>query len=343
MERGTIQACLTFMHQRGMVLWYGNHSLLNEYVFYDIGFIVTILKQLLRHNMESAFGTELHRPFFETMKEQKIAVETFRETGMATEKLLKCLWKNTADTEEINRLAICVLKLFSICYEAGNSAIKDEPVVKAKQRLLLFPWFVRSAIDVNTLEEIWPQQIPASHIPLKCIFVFEYSIPKSLFEQFSVQLQNLLAKCHHRKDWKGTIYIKEGAVQLLVRQTNDKVNNTASVVVEMRSKLENASQMYKLCVSVVKNIQTLRKVFPGILYNEEYVCPHCMLTDVGGEHTLPLDDALYEHPGETRQTDCRGDEIPAALHYPRLLGKSSDFIKLISPYFFRRNELVFRD
>ena len=332
MEKGTVQSCLTFMHQRGMVLWYGNHSYLNEYVFYDIGFIVTILKQLLRHNMANTFRTELHRPFFETMKEQQIAVETFRETGMATEKLLKCLWKNTADTEEIYGLAISVLKLFSICYEADSnvnakSTIKDQPVVHAKQRLLLFPWFVRSAIDVSTLEELWPQHIPPHQMPLKCNFVFEYSIPKSLFEQFSVQLENLLDKCHHRKDWKDIIYLKQGAVQLLVRQTSDRINNTASMVVEMRSKLENASQMYKLFVSVAKTIQFLRKTFPGILYNEEYVCPHCILTDVEVEHTLQLNDALYEHPGETRQTDCKQDEIPAALHYPRLLGKSSDFIK----------------
>ena len=149
--------------------------------------------------------------------------------------------------------------------------------------------------------------------------------PKSLFEQFSVQFQSLLTKCHRRKDWKGTIYVKQGAVQLLVRQTSDKVNDTASIVVEMRSNLENSSQMYKLFVSVVKTIQVLRTTFPGILYDEEYVCPHCILTSTGTEHTLPLDEALYEYPGETSQADCGQDEIPAALHYPKLLGKSGNF------------------
>ena len=346
MTTGAINACLTYMHQRGMVLWYGDHSGLADHVFYDIEFIIVILKQLLRHNMESTFERGLCRPFFQTMKEQQMAVETFRETGLASQKLLKCLWKDTADTDEIYSLAVCVLKLFSICYEAdinfcAESTMKDQPVAHNKQRILLFPWFVRSAIDFSTLEEIWPHQIPPQHIPLKCNFVFEYSIPKSLFEQFSVQLQNLLAKCHHRKDWKGTIYIKEGAVQLLVRQTRDRINNTASITVEMRSKLENANQMYKLCVSVAKTIQVLRKTFPGILYNEVYVCPHCILTDADTEHTLLLDDALYEHPGETTQTDCKEDKIPAALHYPRLLGKSSDFIKLISPYFLKESNLYF--
>ena len=330
LDADRIQAYLTFMHQRGIVLWYGNHNHLKDYVFYDIGFIITILNQLLRHNMESTFQRELHRPFFQTMKEQEIAVESFRETGLASQKLLKCLWKNIADTEELYRLAISVLQLFSICYEAnsnfrGKAVIKDETVVQTKQQILLFPWFVRSPIDVSALEKLWPEQIPQNHIPLKCNFVFEYSIPKSLFEQFSVQLQNLLAKCHRRKDWKGTIYIKQGAVQLLVRQTGDKVNDRASIVVEMRSVLENTSQMYKLFVSVAKTIQVLRTTFPGILYNEEYVCPHCILTNADAKHTLPLDEALHEYPGETRQSDCKQDEIPAALHYPKLLGKSCNF------------------
>ena len=165
--------------------------------------------------------------------------------------------------------------------------------------------------------------MPPNYIPLRCTFTFEYSIPISLFEQFSVQLQSLLAKGHRRKDWKNTIYVKQDAVQLLVRRIDDKVNKMASIVVETRSKLENASQMYKLCMSVVKTIQALRKVFPGILFNEVYVCPHCILTDTEGPQTMPLDDALQVVPHGTKQVYCKKDdsmEVPAALHYPKLLG-----------------------
>ena len=322
-----VQNCLRYMHQRGMVLWYENDSTLKEYVFYDIAFILTVLKKILEHDMESKFEIKLLKPFFNTMDEQQTAVEMFRETGMASQKLLKCLWQNFADTDEIYKVALRILKLFRLCYETNLDLLEIPPicnqlVVQNNEKVFYFPCFVRNEVDTN-LDQLWPQKVPLNYIPLRCTFTFEYSIPTSLFEQFSVQLQSLLAKGHRRKDWKNTIYVKQDAVQLLVRRIDDKVKKMASIVVEMRSKLENASQMYKLCVSVVKTIQALRKVFPGILYNEVYVCPHCILTDTTGPQTMPLDDALQVVPHGTKQAYCKKDdsmEVPAALHYPKLLG-----------------------
>ena len=45
-----------------------------------------------------------------------------------------------------------------------------------------------------------------------------------------------------------------------------------------------------------------------------------MLTDDEEPQTIPLDEALQEHPGETRQVDCKQNDIPAVLHYLKLLG-----------------------
>ena len=244
--------------------------------------------------------------------------------------MLKCLWQNIADTEDRYNVATCILKLFNLCYEADSNLLEkltnaDEMIVQNKQRIFFFPWFIRNVVGTDQLRELWTQEVPPLNIPLKCKFTFEYSIPTSLYEQFSVQLQSLLAISHHRKDWQNTIYVKQDAVQLLVTQIEDRVQNMASIVVQTRSKLENVDQMYKLCVSVVKTIQNLREVFPGVLYNEEYVCPHCMLTDAEAPLSIPLDEALLEHPSETRHVDCKQEEIPAALYYPKLLGKSDIF------------------
>ena len=71
MTTGTIQTCLTYMHQRGMVFWYGNDRSLKNYVFYDIKFIVAILKQILTHEIESDFKVKVHKPFFKTLKRAK--------------------------------------------------------------------------------------------------------------------------------------------------------------------------------------------------------------------------------------------------------------------------------
>ena len=224
-------------------------------------------------------------------------------------------------------MALRILKLFRLCYETESSLLEapttpEKAQEHRKETIIYFPWFVRNAVG-GELEQIWPEQVPPHIIPLKCNFTFEYSVPTSLFEQFSVQLQGLLAKGHRRKNWRNIIYVKQDAVQLLVRHIRDSDRNTASLVIESRAKSENVYQMYKLCVSVVRTIQILRKVFPGILYNEEYVCPHCILTNPEAPYTIPVDEALQDNPGETKLVYCKKDEnteVPAALHYPKLLG-----------------------
>ena len=334
MTTSSIHTCLKYMHQRGMVLWYGNDTALKDYVFYDITFIIATLKELLTHNMASIFKTKLFKPFFHTINEQNMAIESFMETGMATQNLLRCLWQNVADTDEIFNVTLRILKLFSLCYETDPSfldATSEKVQEHTKEKVIYFPWFVCNEVGPE-LERLWPQQVPPNIIPLKCSFTFEYLIPASLFEQFSVQLQSLLAKGHHRKDWKNMIYVKQDAVQLLIRHIRDSDRGKASLVIELRAKSENTYQMCKLCVSVAKTIQSLRKVFPGILYSEEYVCPHCILTNAEAPHTIPLDEAVQDDPGVTRLVYCKKDEnteVPAALYYPKLLG--NDVINIHLP------------
>ena len=120
----SMHTCLRYMHQRGMVLWYGNDGTLKEYVFYDIAFILAALKKLLAYDMENAFKTKLFKPFFCTMDEQQIAIDMFRETGMASQKLLKCLWHNFADTDEIYNVSVRILTLFRLCYEANSDLLE---------------------------------------------------------------------------------------------------------------------------------------------------------------------------------------------------------------------------
>ena len=69
-----IASCLRYLHQRGMVLWYGNEIKMRDYVFYDITLVINILKRLLSHNLKEYLGKRLHKDYFETMHEQKNAV-----------------------------------------------------------------------------------------------------------------------------------------------------------------------------------------------------------------------------------------------------------------------------
>ena len=67
-------------------------------------------------------------------------------------------------------------------------------------------------------------------------------------------------------------------------------------------------------------------VYPGILYEDFYVCPHCIMTNAAEPTTLLLREALQEMPLDVCQVSCENaandtGEVPAVLHYPRLWSK----------------------
>ena len=325
----TITSCLSYLHQRGMVLWYGKEPQIRNYVFYDITFIISILKRLLSHNLKQNYDKRLCKVHFKTKHEQNNAVDEFVENGLASQNLLKCILEDFVHTDEMYNLALYILKMFSLCYEENilttEATLDKWRMSHGDTKILLFPWFLQNPINKDEYRKLWPEKIPFGNIPLKCIFTYEHCIPTSLYEQFSVQLHSKLTKYCNRKDWKNTIYVNQNAIELVVQAipVYDTDQDRASLVIEMKTKIENYNQMYKMCMSVVKIIQSLTKVFPGILYDEEYVCPHCILTNTQNPTTLPLDDALEGVAGETKFVYCKnngGTEIPAALHYPKLSG-----------------------
>ena len=244
------------------------------------------------------------------------------KNGMALQNLLKCILEEFLPTDETYNLALCILKMFSLCYEEIPRVMEVTVSNKVgmtheKAKVLFFPWFVQNKFDREEFEEVWPTQVPFGVIPLKCIFTFKQRIPTSLFEQFSVQLHSQLTKGYRRKDWKNTIYVNQNSVDLLVQTTKDTEQDLACLVIQMRTKTEDFGKMYKFCVLVIQNIQSLIKVFSGILYDEEHVCPHCILTNAQTPTTLPLDDALEDDPGEVRSVYCQNNgniEVPAVLH-----------------------------
>ena len=43
---------------------------------------------------------------------------------MATQNLLRCLWQNVADTDEIFSVALRILKQFCLCYESDSGFVR---------------------------------------------------------------------------------------------------------------------------------------------------------------------------------------------------------------------------
>ena len=248
--------CLKYLHQRGVVFWFGGDSRLANFVFLDISLVVNILKEVLDYKLDESVETKQWNDYLSTMTELKQAVQKFRRTGIASENFLKFLLRDVAENNETFSLAVTFLKLFSLCFEdsssdSAHSLTSAEPTPPAT-KLLYFPWFIRDRISDTELNCLWPEKLREGIIPLKCVFTFAHKIPTSLFEHFSVHLQTRLVRGHRRQDWKDTICITQNGIKLLIQRQNDPKADRAHLNVSLRNEAKNAFAMYKLCMSVVR-------------------------------------------------------------------------------------------
>ena len=49
-----LRLCLQLLHDMGMILWYGDNENLRDVVFHKMSFIITVLKNLFRHNLQES-------------------------------------------------------------------------------------------------------------------------------------------------------------------------------------------------------------------------------------------------------------------------------------------------
>ena len=96
--------CLQFLHDSGMILWYGeNYENLRNIIFHNTLFPVSLLQCLFRHNLVEIllYDHEKFREYFTSKSNFQDEVTRFTQTGNLNPLLLRYIWKQFDFSEEL--------------------------------------------------------------------------------------------------------------------------------------------------------------------------------------------------------------------------------------------------
>ena len=192
--------CLQFLHDSGMVLWYGQqHKALSNFIFHDTTFLVSVLQSLFRHDLleQLKYEHEIFRKLFPTKSEFDAEVTSFLQTGIFHSDLLRCIWRPFNFNDKLFDTMTVILSMLDLCYgsrEGTNSIMR-------------LPWFIQNE-DMRFLKDLWPDKLPPGIVQYTLTYCFCHRIPGSIYERFCVRLQRHLQKgCYTRTDRKDAVYI----------------------------------------------------------------------------------------------------------------------------------------
>ena len=207
--------CLQFFNNIGMLLWYKDDKLLQDIVFHNVSFLISVLQHLFQQNIRTELKYDPDNLEIPGQRETDFNadVETFVETGLLTDNLLQNIWNpmklNAATREALKHLLINL----ELCYI--DNSLKVDRVSSS----LRFPWFVRRDDEKGVIERKWPGVIPALNVQFSLIYRFFNRIPPAIYERFCVRIQkHFPAQGHLRHDFRNTVYIEQDDVEVLIQK-----------------------------------------------------------------------------------------------------------------------------
>ena len=309
--------CLQFLHDSGMVLWYGEkHKKLKKIIFHRPSFPVTVLQSLFRHDLGeflTVYDYEKFGEYFTAKSNFLDEIRRFTQTGIFNPVLLRCIWKEFEFSQEVFDTMVEMLKMLDLCYV-------DE---QGPDHMFRLPWFVQDA-EMEFLAELWPKKLPPNTLQYTLTYCFCHRIPGVIYERFCVRLQHHLQKGGYtRMDKRDAVYIEQNAVQVLFNRHPH--NPEPCMQIHLRCSIENLLPLQKLCLSLHKEMDNLCKEYPGLYIDCYFLCPHCLLTGSTTPTKRPTTDIVTDHKTSLELVPCDPHspgsvQIPAALIFLLLLG-----------------------
>ena len=314
------QLCLHLLHDMGMLLWYHDNASLKDVVFHKTPFIVTVLKCLFRHDLcqHLSFDYERHGEFIGTKVQFETDVKQFCQTGILSQKLLKCVWEPINLQEEDFDKLVQILRNLDLCYPES-----EETKAKESRDVLRFPWFVQGEDTEGILDKKWPRPLPSGTIQYSLFYSFYHKIPVPLFERLCVRMHShLVSGGHARRDWRDAVYVEQDDVQILIQRRPEPPE--PSVEIHLRSPYSHLLKIKRLLFVLYDDLKTLCSELPGLVVNTYFLCPHCLLSrheTPKRKHTKQLPES---HPLDwvpCDPNDMESEKLPAAMIFLGLLGK----------------------
>ena len=314
--------CLQFFNNIGMLLWYKDDKQLQDMVFHNVSFLITVLQHLFQRDIQTEL--EFDPDNLDSPGQREIDfntdVKTFAKTGLLTDHLLQNIWKplkmNAATREALKHLLINL----DLCYV--DNSLKVNKVNSS----LRFPWFVSRDDNEGMIDREWPEAIPALHVQFSLVYDFYHRVPPAIYERFCVRIQNHLTPYGHvRHDFRNTVYIAQDDVEVLIQkdaQPSVEKNSKPSVQIHLRCPAEHLLKLQPLLSALYHDFEELCAELPPSLDPNGYLqCPHCLLKKAKSP-TQRSARMMTLYP-TNEIVVCDDDErIPAAFVYPLLLGNN---------------------
>ena len=321
-----IELCLRFFHNRGIILWYEKHQRLKDIIVLRPSLIFETMKLLFQCDITSSLLTRSPLVPFRELTTQHEAVNTLNSCGIASEMLLRCIFRQHGCIDQIPDITIEILKMIGFCYEMTTNYPK--PTTS-----FYFPWFATNNlknIEGQSHTSEWKDAIPSGSLQLQCHFEFLQRIPLSLFEQLLVQIHSYLYPGHTMTTFSGSVRCIQNGVDILVeRKRNcDQTIQLENLVIKMRSDKNDLSELYRMFIGTVRAVKTIVEHCVCILHDQYMVCPHCLLTRQQNPTRLSVDRITMEMNEYLRlamkSVQCHDTSVPAALYFPQLLGEDNN-------------------
>ena len=309
--------CLQFLHDSGMILWYGEkHENLRNIIFHDPSFLLSVLQCLFRHDLTEVleYDHDHFGRYFISKSKFRDEVRRFTQTGILNPLLLKCIWNELKLNQEIFDTMIEMLTMLDLCYIDGQDL----------DSMLRLPWFVREE-DMGFLKDLWPKKLPPNTLQYTLIYCFCHRIPGVIYERFCVRLQRYLQTgAYFRQDGNDAVYIEQNAVKIFVERRWNKCE--PCIYIHVRCSIEDLYRLQRLCLALHQDMDNLCNEYSGLYIDCYFLCPHCLLAGSTNPTERPTSDIVLEHKG-LESVPCDpftpgSIQIPAALIFLRLFGKS---------------------
>ena len=314
--------CLQFLHDSGMILWYGEkHGKLENIIFHNPSFPVSLLQCLFRHNLVEVlvYDHEQFGRYFTLKSNFEYEVTRFTQTGILSSLLLRYIWKEFDFSQELFDTMLEMLTMLDLCYKDSQSP----------NSTLRIPWFVQDE-NMNFLQDLWPEKLPCNTLQYTLTFCFCHRIPGVIYERFCVRLQrHLLTGGHTRQDRRDAVYVEQNAVQILFQRHPYEFE--PSMQIHLRCSIDNLLQLQKIYLVLYQDMDNLCNEYSGLYIDSYFVCPHCLLAGSMEPTKRPITDIDQKVSVEWVPCDTSTPgsvQIPAALIFLRLFGSFYQFILL---------------
>ncbi|CAH1781823.1 unnamed protein product [Owenia fusiformis] len=303
-----------YLHDSGKVLWFRDNPNLQEYVFLRPSWLIDVIKQFIRHNVDEYIDYKNDDMFRFALNELKFnqVKRDLIEQGVVERDLLKCLWAglvNTESSQAVQTILSLLVENFELAYPVENARIKsaaarsvksdvtdlDEKEVfgygKVRMVKLAIPWCIHDS-EPEKFVQIWAN---LSYRPgLVSVYKFPRYIPPGLFEQITVRANFPKHNLQFQFHWKEGVVAKATAngkpVFVVMRRLRDRDGGTQLRIDVRFANAEEeieVQQLWTVMLPLLKDCEDVISRFTGIWLVRYAECPVCRDLSFLGEWLTP--------------------------------------------------------